>query len=185
MESLQAGTNIQAQHLRRDQGWQNKWSSLLATKENSACVYLVTLTTQQRLQFLSTSTALEVKGLKERREKGPCEWISCQLLAHQVVLGFGHIWIIWAQPGLVDLQGTTVVIFHLLIFALILTQQGQVVQLFGHIWMICTENLRRRQKKRCTVRDDQPVTLSITLPVCDTGDACSLSSVTSKDRGHI
>lgn len=141
MESLQAGTNIQAQHLRRDQGWQNKWSSLLATKENSACVYLVTLTTQQRLQFLSTSTALEVKGLKERREKGPCEWISCQLLAHQVVLGFGHIWIIWAQPGLVDLQGTTVVIFHLLIFALILTQQGQVVQLFGHIWVVLPQDL--------------------------------------------
>lgn len=108
-----------------------------------------------------------------------------EVSSHQVVLGFSHVGVVWSQLALVDVQSALVVLLHFLVLPLVLTQQSQVVQLFGHIWMICTENLRRRQKKRCTVRDDQPVTLSITLPVCDTGDACSLSSVTSKDRGHI
>lgn len=63
------------------------------------------------------------------------------LISHQVVLGFGHIRIIWAKPRLVDLQSPAVVVFHLLIFALILAEQGQVVQLFGYIWMIFSKNL--------------------------------------------
>ncbi len=68
-------------------------------------------------------------------------------MSYQVVLGFGHIGIIWAQPALIDLQGTTVIIFHLLVLALILAKQGQVVQLLGHIWVIFPQDLIEIKKQ--------------------------------------
>lgn len=69
------------------------------------------------------------------------------LVSHQVVLGFGHISIIWAEPRLVDLQSTAVVVFHLLILALILAEQGQVVQLFGYIRVIFSKDLVEKGSK--------------------------------------
>lgn len=67
--------------------------------------------------------------------------------SHQVVLGFGHIRIIWAEPRLVDLQSTAVVVFHLLVLALILAEQGQVVQLFGYIRVIFSKDLVKKGKQ--------------------------------------
>jgi len=71
---------------------------------------------------------------------------QCQRVSHQVVLGFGHIGIIWAQPALVDLQCAAVVVLHLLILALVLAKQSQVVQLFGHIWVVLPQDLRGKQE---------------------------------------
>lgn len=68
------------------------------------------------------------------------------LVSHQVVLGFGHIGVIWAEPRLVDLQSTAVVILHLLVLALILAEQGQVVQLFGYIWVIFSKDLVEKRE---------------------------------------
>lgn len=68
-------------------------------------------------------------------------------VSHQVVLGFGHIRIIWTEPGLVDLQSTAVVVFHLLVFALILAEQSQVVQLFGYIGVIFSKDLVKKGSK--------------------------------------
>lgn len=61
--------------------------------------------------------------------------------SHQVVLGFGHVGIILAEPGLVDLQGAAVVVLHFFVLALILAQQCQVVQLLGHVWVILPKHL--------------------------------------------
>lgn len=61
--------------------------------------------------------------------------------SHQVVLGLGNIGIIWSQVALVDVQGTFIVLLHLLILPLVLAQQSQVVQLFGHVWVFGTQDL--------------------------------------------
>ena len=42
---------------------------------------------------------------------------------HQVVLGLGHVGVVGSQLGLVDLQGSAVVVLHLVVLALVLTQQ--------------------------------------------------------------
>lgn len=72
-------------------------------------------------------------------------------LSYQIVLSFGHIGIIRAKPALVDLQSAAVVIFHFLILALVLTEQGQVIELFGHIWMIFPQDLMVRRRFRITL----------------------------------
>ena len=61
--------------------------------------------------------------------------------SHQVVFGLGHVGVVRAQFGLVDLQGSPVVVFHLLILALVLTQQCQVVQLLGYIRVVLPQHL--------------------------------------------
>ena len=48
-----------------------------------------------------------------------------------------------AQPVLVDLQGAAVVVLHLLVLALVLAQQCQVVELLGHVRVVLPQNLRR------------------------------------------
>ncbi len=67
-----------------------------------------------------------------------------EVSSHQVVLGLGHVGVVWSQFALVDVQSAFVVLLHLLVLPLVLTQQSQVVQLFGHIWVVCTQNLRGR-----------------------------------------
>lgn len=62
--------------------------------------------------------------------------LLCPLLPYQVVLGPGYIRVVWPQLPLVDGQCSLVVAFHRLILALVLAQEGQVVQLLCHIWVI-------------------------------------------------
>lgn len=47
--------------------------------------------------------------------------------AYQVILRLGHVGIVRPQLRLVDLQGPLVVILHLLVLALVLAQQSQVI----------------------------------------------------------
>ena len=56
-------------------------------------------------------------------------------------LGLGHVGVIGAQPALVYLQGAAVVVLHLLVLALVLAQQRQVVQLLGHVRVVLTQDL--------------------------------------------
>ena len=70
--------------------------------------------------------------------------------SHQVVFGLGHVGVVRAQFGLVDLQGSPVVIFHLLILALILTEQSQVVELLGDIRMIRSKHFFSDLKRTLT-----------------------------------
>lgn len=67
---------------------------------------------------------------------------------HQVVLGFGHVGVVWTEPALVDLQSSAVIILHLFILALILTQQRQIIQLLRHVRMILPQHLTDRQTVR-------------------------------------
>lgn len=69
-----------------------------------------------------------------------------EAVTHQIILGFGHVGVIWAQPALVDLQRTAVVVLHLVVLALVLAEQSQVVQLFRNIWVFLTQHLRERKK---------------------------------------
>lgn len=71
--------------------------------------------------------------------------LKCYVVSYQVVLGFGHIGIILAQSAFIDLQSTAIVVFHLFILALVLTEQSQVVQLFGHIWVVLPQNLKENR----------------------------------------
>ena len=61
----------------------------------------------------------------------------------QVVLGLGHVGVVGAQLGLVDLQGPLVVVLHLLVLALVLAQQRQVVELLGHVRVLLPQHLHR------------------------------------------
>lgn len=87
-------------------------------------------------------------------------FLNVKINSHQVVFGLGHVGIIWSQFALVDVQSTFIVLLHLLILPLVLTQQCQVVQLLGHIRMVCTENLRGRS-------DTKSMILFITMTVSD------------------
>lgn len=62
---------------------------------------------------------------------------------HQVVLGLRHIGVIRTKACGIDLQGSPVIVFHLLSFALVLAQQSQVAELLGHIWMKLAQDLVR------------------------------------------
>lgn len=62
-------------------------------------------------------------------------------MPYQVVLGLSHIWVLWPPQGLVDAQGPCVVPLHILKLALVLAQQGQVVELLGHIRVVSTQDL--------------------------------------------
>lgn len=62
-------------------------------------------------------------------------------MPHQVVLGLGHIGVLWPPQGLIDAQGPRVVPLHILELALVLAEQGQVVELLGHIRVVGTEDL--------------------------------------------
>lgn len=74
------------------------------------------------------------------------------IYTYQVVLGLGHVGVVWSQFALVDVQSAFVVLLHLLVLPLVLTQQSQVVQLLGHIWVVGAQNLRWRSDTKCTVR---------------------------------
>ena len=65
---------------------------------------------------------------------------------HQVVLGLGHVGVVRPKACGVDLQCPPVVVFHLLGFALVLAQQGQVAQLLGHVWMKLAQNLGQERE---------------------------------------
>lgn len=60
---------------------------------------------------------------------------------HQVVLGLGHVGVIRPKACGIDFQCPAVIVFHLLRFALVLAQQGQVAQLLGHVWMKLAQDL--------------------------------------------
>lgn len=91
---------------------------------------------------------------------------------HQVVLGLGHVGVVSAQPALVDLQGTAVVILHLLVLALILAQQGQVVQLLGHIRVVLPQDLNTQPFRRLYLQERTSHTYSFT---CELSWAMNLS----------
>lgn len=60
---------------------------------------------------------------------------------HQVVLGLGHVGVMGPAQGLVNAQGPGVVPLHLLELALVLAEQGQIVELLGHIRMVGAQDL--------------------------------------------
>jgi len=60
---------------------------------------------------------------------------------HQVVFGLGNIWVIGSESFLVDVESPAVIILHLLILPLILAEQGQVIQLLGHIRVVPSQHL--------------------------------------------
>lgn len=61
---------------------------------------------------------------------------------HQVVFGLGHVGVVGAQFVLVDLERPAVIILHFLVLALILTQQGQIIELLRHVRVEFTQNLQ-------------------------------------------
>lgn len=63
-------------------------------------------------------------------------------MSDQIVLGFGHIGVIRSQFALVDVQSPFIMLLHFLVLALVLTQQCQVVELFGNVRVVYAENLR-------------------------------------------
>lgn len=69
--------------------------------------------------------------------------VFCPASEYQVVLGLRYIGVIRTKACGIDLQGSPVVVFHLLSFALVLAQQGQVAELLGHIWMKLAQDLVR------------------------------------------
>lgn len=71
----------------------------------------------------------------------------CQLKRpHQIIFGLGHIGVISSQFGLIDFQSSRVVVLHLIVLSLVLTQQGQVVQLLGYIWVVLAQHLQTAGK---------------------------------------
>lgn len=62
-------------------------------------------------------------------------------MPHQVVLGLGYVGVVRPPQGLVDAQGPRIVPFHILELALVLAEQGQVVELLGHIRVVGTQDL--------------------------------------------
>lgn len=60
---------------------------------------------------------------------------------HQVVLRFGHVGVVGPAQGLVNAQGPGVVPLHLLELALVLAEQGQIVELLGHIRVVGAQDL--------------------------------------------
>ena len=60
---------------------------------------------------------------------------------HQVVLGLGHVGVVRPTEGRVNAQGPGVVPLHLLELALVLAQQGQVVELLGHVRVASAQDL--------------------------------------------
>lgn len=70
------------------------------------------------------------------------------VFSHQVVLGLGYVGVIWSQFALVDVQSAFVVLLHLLVLPLVLTQQSQVVQLLGHVWVVRAQNLNKEPERK-------------------------------------
>lgn len=68
------------------------------------------------------------------------------MFTHQVVLGLGYVGVVWSQSALVDMQSPFVVLLHLLVLPLVLTQQSQVVQLLGHVGVVRTQNLSEKKQ---------------------------------------
>lgn len=67
--------------------------------------------------------------------------VTLQLHGYQVILGLGHVAVAGAQLALVDAKGPLVILLHLFELALVLAQEGQVVQLLGHVWMVGAQHL--------------------------------------------
>lgn len=61
--------------------------------------------------------------------------------SHQVVFGLGHVGVVGPQLALVDLECAAVVVHHLLVLSLVLTQQRQVIQLLRHVGVVLPQNL--------------------------------------------
>lgn len=70
---------------------------------------------------------------------------------HQVVLGLGYVGVIGPEAHGVDLQRPSVVMFHLLSFALVLAQQCQVAQLLGHVGVKLAQDLGCEQESEVEV----------------------------------
>lgn len=82
----------------------------------------------------------------------PCQYLFVQHLCllvlalfqeatRQIVLRFRDIRIVWAQLLFVDFQCSLIIQLDLVVFALILTQQGQVIQLLCYVGMITAQHL--------------------------------------------
>ena len=71
----------------------------------------------------------------------PSSHCLCPSLPYQVVLGPGYVRVVRPQLPLIDGQCAPVIAFHSLILALVLAQQGQVVQLLCHIRVVGTQDL--------------------------------------------
>lgn len=69
--------------------------------------------------------------------------MSCIMELHQIIFGLGHVGVVRSQFGLVDHQGSQVVVLHLVVLALVLAQQGQVVQLLGDVRVILPQHLHK------------------------------------------
>ncbi len=66
---------------------------------------------------------------------------------HQVVFGLGNIRVVRSQFFLVDIQSPAVIKLHLLILPLILTEQSQIIQLLGHVWVIPPQHLSNERER--------------------------------------
>lgn len=62
----------------------------------------------------------------------------CYFLTHQVVLGLGHVCVIRPEAAFVNVQGSLIVVLNFLVLPLVLTQQCQIVELLGHVWVLCS-----------------------------------------------
>lgn len=76
----------------------------------------------------------------------PSEFKMSADYIHQVVFGLGNIWVIRSESLLVDFQSPAVIILHLLILPLILTEQGQVIQLLGHVRVVPSQHLSNERE---------------------------------------
>lgn len=73
---------------------------------------------------------------------GPrAELYLCPAAPYQVVLGLGHVWVVGPSQGLINAQGSGIVLLHLLELSLVLAEQGQVVELLGHVRVVAAQDL--------------------------------------------
>lgn len=60
---------------------------------------------------------------------------------YQVAFGLGHIGVVGPPHGLINAQGPCEVPLHILKLALVLAEQGQVVELLGYIRVVGAQDL--------------------------------------------
>lgn len=98
--------------------------------------------------------------------------IKCSAGTHQIVFCFGNIGVIMTQILLIYVEGSAVVILHLLILALVLTNQCQVIQLLGHIWVLWAQDLDTNTDTQLTKNNQQKYQDSICKAVRDNSESC-------------
>lgn len=85
---------------------------------------------------------------------------------HQIVLCFGNIEVFIPQGLLVYFEGPAVVILYLFMLSLVLTNQCQVIQLLGHIWVISAQDLDTSSKAFLPRRMGKTYKLDIIIQMC-------------------